>query len=99
MSRGRLCGRTTAARSYASHIRLHLEPHLGHILLRTCAPTTWIRCMRLCSATRQPPQKAATVRHIHATLRAALNVAVRRRLIPWNPAVHIELPSTDRTQT
>ncbi len=55
--------------------------------------------MRLCSATRQPPQKAATVRHIHATLRAALNVAVRRRLIPWNPAVHIELPSTDRTQT
>lgn len=38
----------------------------------------------------------ASQRRIHATLRAALNTAVKRRLIAYNPALHIELPSGRR---
>lgn len=38
----------------------------------------------------------ATVARVHATLRAALNVAVRRRLIPFNVATHVELPRSQR---
>jgi integrase len=38
----------------------------------------------------------ATVRRIHATLMSALNTAVRRRLIPWNPGEHVELPRVNR---
>ncbi len=41
----------------------------------------------------------ATVRHLHATLRSALNTAVKRRLVPWNPAQHVELPAHARPAT
>ena len=34
----------------------------------------------------------STIRRIHGVLRSALNTAVKRRLIPYNPADHIELP-------
>lgn len=33
---------------------------------------------------------------MHATLRNALNQAVRQRLIPWNPALAVELPEERR---
>ena len=48
--------------------------------------------------TGQVPKRLApaTQRRIHATLRAALNTAVKRRLIAYNPAVHIELPRGPR---
>lgn len=36
-----------------------------------------------------------TVQYIHATLRAALTVAKRRRLIPDNPAADVEAPTPD----
>jgi integrase len=44
-------------------------------------------------------RSAATVRRVHATVRSALNTAVKRRLIPWNPALHVELPAAQRTPT
>ena len=37
-----------------------------------------------------------TVRRVHATLRSALNAAVKQRRLPYNPAVHVELPSAQR---
>jgi len=40
-------------------------------------------------------RSAATIRRVHGTLRSALNSAVKRRLIAWSPAVHVELPSPD----
>jgi integrase len=48
--------------------------------------------------TDQTPKRlsSASQRRIHATLRAALNTAVKRRLIAYNPALHIELPSGRR---
>ncbi len=53
---------------------------------------------RLLAAPRRRPLSAMTVKHVHATLRTALNAAVRRRLIPYNPALPIELPEVRRTQ-
>lgn len=92
--------RPTTVQSYASHIRLYLGPHLGHILLADLRPHHLdpMYAELLCDD-RDRTRKAATVRRIHATLRAALNTAVKRRLIPWNPALHIELPTSERVQT
>lgn len=41
-------------------------------------------------ARRRPPS-AANLRRVHATLMSALNSAVKRRKIPYNPAEHVEL--------
>jgi integrase len=42
------------------------------------------------------PLSAASILRVHATLRAALTHAVRRRLIPHNPATYVELESGRR---
>src|SRR5256885_6188231 len=42
------------------------------------------------------PVTAATLKRIHATVRAALNAAVRERLIGDNPARFVELPPARR---
>lgn len=42
------------------------------------------------------PLSAARLRRIHATLRSALNTAVKRRLIAYNPALHVELATGTR---
>lgn len=46
--------------------------------------------------TRKRPLSASSVRRIHATLRSALNDAVRRRMIPYNPASLAELEPVRR---
>jgi integrase len=38
------------------------------------------------------------VHHVHRTLHSALNSAVKRRLIAWKPAQHVELPEHRRAQ-
>jgi hypothetical protein len=87
--------RPTTTRGYESHIRLYLEPHLGRILLADLRPhhLDSMYTELLAGPSRGP----ATVRRIHATLRTALSAAVKRRLIPWNPAVHVELPTEPPT--
>ena len=49
---------------------------------------------------RQVPKvvSAATKHRIYATLRAAMNAAVKRRLIPWNPCAGVELPAAPRNE-
>lgn len=42
------------------------------------------------------PLSAARIRRVHATLRSALNSAVKRRLIPFNPALYVELAQAGR---
>jgi integrase len=46
--------------------------------------------------TSPPPLSSARIRRVHATLMSALNSAVKRRLVPFNPAAHVELPSARR---
>jgi integrase len=45
------------------------------------------------------PAAPRTVHHHHAVLRRALNVAVRQRILAYNPAMHVELPPVERDRS
>jgi integrase len=91
--------RASTSRGYAAHVRGYLVPYLGGILLAELSPgdvqgmfTAIIRG----DAALGRPVSAATLRRIHATLRAALNAAVRAGLITSNPGRWPELPAAAR---
>jgi hypothetical protein len=78
------------------HVRRHLLPHLGAGTGGRTDPgpgasdvTSLIRT----HAAAGRPLSPATLQRVHATLRAALNGAVRRGLLVSNPARVVELPS------
>ncbi|HZD15789.1 MAG TPA: hypothetical protein VE196_11840, partial [Pseudonocardiaceae bacterium] len=98
----RLRPRPATLRSYHQHIHQHLIPHLGGILLRELCldhvQTTFAILAR--TPTRYGrPCAAATLHRIRATLRVALNAAMRHGLIEANPARNLELPPTSRPKT
>jgi integrase len=91
--------RASTSRGYAAHVRGYLVPYLGGIALAELSPadvqgmfTAIIRG----NAALGRPVSAATLRRIHATLRAALNAAVRAGLITSNPGRWPELPAAAR---
>jgi integrase len=91
--------RPSTARSYAAHVRGYLLPHLGGIPLASLTSGD-VQAM-FTAVTRDEtalgrPVSAATVHRIHATLRAALNGAVRAGLIAVNPGRFPELPRAAR---
>jgi len=85
--------RATTRHAYAAHLRLHLIPVLGAIPLDQLRPEDVTRLVDHVLATGAGPQ---TARRVHATLRSALNTAVKQRRLPYNPAVHVELPEAHR---
>jgi integrase len=81
--------------SYEAHVRVHLGPTLGRYRLDELTPPIVQAAFTRIAATRTrtgQPLSPATVRRIHATLRAALNAALRDGLIATNPAWHTRLP-------
>ncbi|MEV7093283.1 site-specific integrase [Amycolatopsis sp. NPDC051045] len=85
--------------SYRSNVETYLIPLLGGVLVRELTADR-IQAMvadliRNGSVSGQP-LRPGTLRHVHATLRAALNAAVRRGLLPTNPAWHIHVPCGKR---
>lgn len=91
--------RASTSRGYAAHVRGYLIPYLGGIPLAGLSPgdvqgmfTAIIRG----EAGLGRPVSAATLRRIHATLRAALNAAVRAGLIASSPGRWPELPPAAR---
>jgi integrase len=80
------------------HLRNYWIPLLGHYRLGDLTVDDVDRA--LASIRRQPKRKKrlspSSVRRIHATLRSALNDAVRRRMIPYNPAALAELEPSRR---
>lgn len=91
--------RPTARRSYEGHLRNHLVPHLGTIPLDRLRPVHIGAAYDAIVATTADhirPVGPATIARIHATLRSALNAAVKQRLLPFNPALHVDLPEVDR---
>jgi integrase len=91
--------RASTARSYAAHVRGYLLPYLGGISLSALTAgdvqAMFTAIVRDESALGRPVS-AATVHRIHATLRAALNGAVRSGLITVNPGRFPELPRATR---
>ncbi|WP_262391736.1 tyrosine recombinase XerC, partial [Nocardiopsis sp. CNR-923] len=81
---------------YAEHIDRYLIPHLGGVLLGELTPGRVrqafdaISCHTTPAGDRLSP---ATVQRVRATLRAALNAAVRERLLSSNPARGLRLDS------
>ena len=80
--------RASTSRGYAAHVRAYLVPYLGGIPLAELSPAD-VQAMFAAiirgEAVLGHPVSAATLRRIHATLRAALNAAVRAGLIASNP--------------
>jgi integrase len=91
--------RTSTSRSYAAHVRGYLVPYLGGIPLAALTAgdvqAMFTAIVRDESALGRPVS-AATLHRIHATLRAALNGAVRAGLIAVNPGRFPELPRAAR---
>src|SRR6266700_1904500 len=91
--------RSSTIRGYASHVRLYLKPCLGHTLL---ADLTAGHVQAMFTAiTRQHeaeghPVTAATLARVRATLRGALNAAIRAGLIGGNAASRAEMPAPRR---
>jgi integrase len=87
--------RPTTLRSYISHVEVHLIPHLGRIRLADLTGRHIAAMFRALagaeSRTGRRPTPA-TLHGLRATLRAALNGAVRAGLRTDNPARHVELP-------
>jgi integrase len=77
---------------YQDLTRLYLVPNLGQIrLLQLRAQHLDRMYSAIALGRRGRPLSPSTIRRVHAVLRSALNSAVKRRLIPYNPANHIEL--------
>jgi integrase len=97
--KGKRALRATTARSYEAHVRLYLAPLLGAVPLERLRPSHIEDALDAITAgnpDRERPVGPATLRRIHATLRSALNAAVKQRRLPYNPALHVELPDAPR---
>ena len=91
--------RASTLRGYTAHIRGYLVPYLGAIPLAELSPAdvqAMFAAIMRGEAVLGRPVSAATLRRIHATLRAALNTAVRAELISSNPGRWPELPAAAR---
>ena len=89
----------STVRGYTAHVRLYLGPYLGEVLLAELS-VAQVQAM-FAAIIRQhhalgTPVSAATLTRIRATLRAALNAAIRRGLLTENSAAKAELPRARR---
>ncbi|WP_307875093.1 site-specific integrase [Frankia nepalensis] len=93
--------RPTTRRSYETHIRIYLRPLLGSVPLAGLDKThidAAYRRIEADGANRARAAGPATIARIHATLRAALNDAVRNRRLDFNPAAGVELPEHEASE-
>ena len=88
-----LCDKTYE--SYTQIIRLYLVPDLGKIQLSKLTAQDGQRFLNQRMASGL---SSRTVRYSHATLRRALNQAVKWELIPRNVATLVEIPRRERKE-
>ena len=77
--------RASTVRGYESHIRVHINPVIGDL------PLERLNVGHLEAVLAAVPGSAGTRHRVLATLRAALNAAVKQRQITWNPCTGIEV--------
>lgn len=95
----RTAPRLSTLRGYAAHVRLYLMPCLGQMLLADLSPAHVQAMFTAISRQHEAigrPVTAATLARIRATLRTALNAAIRAGLITSNAASRTELPPARR---
>jgi integrase len=86
--------RPSTAHGYRDHIDRYLIPSIGRITLADLTGKRLQACFNLLSRQRTrngTPVAASTVDRIRATLRSALNAAVREGLIASNPLAQVRL--------
>lgn len=81
---------------YRTNIRQHLVPRIGR---RKLAALTARDVRRMLDECRQAGLSERSVRYVHATLRAALEDAVREDLVPRNVARLVRLSTPARAET
>jgi len=89
----------STVRGYAAHVRLYLAPYLGPVLLAELSAGHVQAMFTAISRQHQElgsPVSAAMLNRVRATLRVALNAAMRRGLVGENPASRAELPRAPR---
>jgi integrase len=82
--------RSSTRDGYFDMVERHIKPHVGRHRLEELKPPhlrAWIADLRRVTSARGRPLSARTIQLAHATLRRALNDAVRDELIPRNPAL------------
>ncbi|MEU8076075.1 tyrosine-type recombinase/integrase [Catellatospora citrea] len=93
--------RPTTIESYRSHVQQYLSPGIGRIRLHDLT-TGHIQRMFDALTVKvnryDEPLTPATLQRVRATIRRALNVAVREQLIGSNPALGLRLPSVRRVR-
>jgi integrase len=80
--------RASSVRTYESHIRVHIKPTIGGV------PLERVNTSHVETVLAAVPGSAGTRHRVLATLRAALNAAVKKRRetgLDWNPCAGIEL--------
>ncbi|GAA2021146.1 tyrosine-type recombinase/integrase [Catenulispora yoronensis] len=95
----RVTVRASTLRSYEAICVNHLIPYLGAVPLATLTVRdieAMLAAVRRHSAVWSRPITDATVQRIHATLRTALNAAVREQVVDVNPAKSVRLPRVRR---
>ena len=85
--------RTQTYRSYEWITRVHLIPALGHLPLQKLSPQ---KLQAFLNERHSTGLSATTIKHINATLRAALSQAHRWQLVPQNAAKLVTLPRSVR---
>lgn len=91
--------RPTTLRSYDVHVERHLIPYLGRLRLSELTGrhiTDMITAIGATTNRYGRPPTPSTLHRIRATLRSALNAAIREGLLRDNPARYVEVPSPRR---
>jgi integrase len=79
--------------SYELLTRLHVSPAIGFVQLAKLEPQI---IQAMLNTKLQAGLAPMTVKHVRTVLRRALNLALKWRLISYNPATLVELPTADR---
>jgi integrase len=77
--------RASTVRGYESHIRVHIVPQIGDL------PLERLNAGHVEQVLAAVPGSAGTRHRVLATLRAALNSAIKQRQITYNPCAGIDL--------
>ena len=85
--------RPQTLRSYAWIVNTHLSPHLGKLTLEKLSPQ---RIQAFLAERHASGLSVGTVKHVRATLRAALSHAHRWGLVHQNAAKLVVIPRADR---
>ena len=99
---GRTRLRPTTRESYERYLQRYFIPLLGHLELRELRAVDVERAYVEIrkgfgrGVKRKETIKPATLLRLHSVLKAALNTAVRRKLLPYNPALGVELEPVRR---